>query len=392
MLRKQENLGQSIPCTNTLLCASRLLKRGWVVLSALALCFTCFSYAASESTIDIRLIEPMQSGLVLPWTLNISGTWPNACIPEIERVSVDGNEVRIEVRNKKSLCAATPTPFVLSAAPAAAAGVTQLPTGSYHVSVYAAQGAHDSRHLVAFSLVDTTSAATVATPESGYWWTQPENNSGISLGTGLMIELQGHTLTVSALSYETNGEPVWYLGTGLLQSSIAHIPMLRVQGGSTLFGDSVETPQAAAAMNLDLEFQSSGRAVAWFSRNSADDSNALELRSLMLSRMAFANPPDGHVWQGDWLLVPEDPLKPIQRLRFDQLQTQSEQNFRLSDSTSDSLLNCWRDTRQPSAPPQNCTLQGNNGRTLAQFNAVAIGQLEGVMPDNSRIRLIRLTP
>ena len=392
MLREQENIGWGMPSAESHSSWAKSPTRWCALLGIVALCFFGFSNAAIESTTDIRLIPPSSSDLVLPWTLGVSGMWPNACAPEIERINIDGNDVRIDVRNKKTLCDPTPAPFAFNAAPAAASGVTLMPAGSYHVSIYAAQGVHAPLRLYAFGLVDTTSADAVATPESGYWWAQPEGNSKVSPGTGLVIELQGRTLTVSALSYESNGEPVWYLGTGLLESSIAHIPMLRVQGGSVLFGEKTEAPHAAVALHLDLEFQSSGRAVAWFTRSSADDSNALELRALTLSRMAFADPPDGHVWQGDWILVPDDPLKATQRLHFDQLQTQSEQNFRLSDSNSDNSLNCWRDTQRPSAPPQSCTLQGNNGITLAQFNAVAIGRLEGVMPDHGRIRLIRLTP
>lgn len=62
-------------------------------------------------------------------TIQLSGTWPNACIPLNPRLTSNGNELLIETSNPGELCGPAVTPWSLSV-PAA-----QLAAGAYNVRV-----------------------------------------------------------------------------------------------------------------------------------------------------------------------------------------------------------------------------------------------------------------
>lgn len=49
------------------------------------------------------------------------------------------------------------------------------------------------------------------TPESGWWWNPDEN------GRGFNIEIQNNVITIAAYVYQEDGQPVWYLASGILR-------------------------------------------------------------------------------------------------------------------------------------------------------------------------------
>ncbi len=363
---------------------------GMGALTSLAIASPATVYPEPNGTVDIRFQPASATPLVQPWMLLISGTWPNACLPHLTGLQVQDMEIRIEARSNKSLCAALPTPLEMHVDPAASMGQVLLPPGVYRVGFYAANGTQAPLSLRGFALLDTSSPNTAALePESGFWWPAADNTES-NAGTGLSLERQGSTLILSTMGYNEAGNPEWYFGSGTLTGRSAHVPLLRMHGGGSLFAsDTRFSPEAEAAITLDLEFQSNAHAIAWFSR--INEGAAIEQRAIPLVRVAFGNEPSGKVWQGEWVLVPDSPGANPRRLRLDRLLTADQGNFRLSDDTDGSVLNCHGAIQHTQTPPQSCTLEDANGNPIAKFSTVAIMRLDGVGTDGYPARLIRIS-
>lgn len=356
---------------------------------------TLEALSTSSATVEIRLENSPASTAILPWSLRISGLWPTDCLPTLESVNVEGNDIRIVTRNQKTLCLQHPTSFNLIVNPAAAVGRSLLDLGVYRVSFYAANGLHAPLMLSGFALINTGSAVVKQgiEPESGFWWPQKNlNYPNTAPSMGFNLELQGTTLVVSTLSYNDKGEPVWYFGSGKLAGRTAHIPLLHLRG-PTLFGqgDAILFPQGGGALTVDLEFHSTAQATAWFTRSAElNHESALEVRSVSLARLPFANEPAGIVWQGEWIFVPDNPTQSPQRLHLDNLLNQNDQAFILLDNQTGYSMKCDRNMHQKDLPPTLCTLENIHGTAIAKFNTIAISHLEGSTTDNYRAQMIRL--
>ena len=367
-------------------------RRTMHALGALALLLSWASAFAqtAESGANYAIgVRNGQSDLRAAWTLDISGEWATQCPPTLEKVTLqNGADLRIDARSVLGLCPRRAMPFAIEVNPALAIDRAALPPGVYHVSFYAADGVQAQPRLRAFSLIDRSGASGPRiAPETGFWWTA---DTSAGNRTVLSLELQNQQLSVALMSYDNSGQPVWHFGAAPYTGHIAHVPLLRLQGGGDPFSGVSSTPHGESMLTLDLQFQSAAHASAWLSRVRGDDAS-LQLQSLDLVRLPLTEVADGRAWQGDWVLV-DDGNATTQRVRLDHFQAIDAEHFQLDDNTSGLSLNCSRDADRPEMPPLSCSLRQPNGVDVSRFDSVAIARMDGARVAGAAIHLLRITP
>jgi hypothetical protein len=323
-------------------------------------------------------------------SLSIRSTWPTPCTPAFDRISLDGNDLRIDARAVLNLCAQQATPYAIEINPAAALGTARLPAAVYHVSYYAADGSQAEPKLRAFALVDTSGAARSFAPETGFWWTT--SGSGQAAARNVFsIEFQGNQLSVALMSYDRDGHGNWQFGTGSLAGTTAHVPLLQMAGGSEPFADASIRTRGEAGMTLDLEFRSNSLAAAWLSRSAADG-QSLQLQKMNLVRLPFADRGDGSAWRGDWILAIDAEQSAPQRLHLDRVMALDASTFRLGDESAGLFVDCGLDPVNSELPPPRCILRRRDGFELGHFDAIAISRMDGAMSNGTKLHLLRVTP
>jgi hypothetical protein len=324
-------------------------------------------------------------------TVTISGTWPTPCTPTYESARLAGADLRVDARTTLNLCAHQPTPFAIEIDPAAAADRALPFPGVLHVSFFAANGTQAEPKLRAFALVEGEPGRPAFAPENGFWWTTSTTRQSASRNV-VSLERQGTQLTAALMSYDHDGRGNWQFGTATLEGRVAHIPLLQLAGGSDPFAAASTAPHGEAGLMLDIEFRSSAVATAWLSRRGVGDDAALELQTMDLVRLPFADAGDGSAWKGDWILVADSEQTPPLRVRFDRVSPLDATRFRLSDEAAGVVMDCENDTRNAELPPQYCAAQRADGTPLGRFNSVAITRMDGTRVDGSGVHLMRVTP
>jgi hypothetical protein len=339
--------------------------------AALLLVLAGASAAESGSGASYAIGAP--AGAREGWSLSVTGAWATQCPPTLENVALDGADLRIDARSVLGLCTRQATPFSVEVNPAAALNQADLAPGVYHVSFFAADGAQAQQKLRAFSLIDHSAPdAPRVLPETGFWWSA-ENGADRTL---FSVELQNDQLSVALMSYDRFGQPQWQFGAAPYNGRVAHVPLLRLQGGGDLFMPAGSArPNGEATLALDLEFHTGAHASAWLSRvEGSGDDPVLRLRPFDVVRLPLAATVDGGALQGDWVLVDDSGA---QRLHFDEFRAVDAEHFELGDSTNAATLACTRDPAQPDLPPSSCTLHAVNRAAAAQFDSVAITRMDG---------------
>lgn len=346
------------------------------------LAWSAFAFAGEETTaFAIQTNDGPATHIAPSWSLNISGKWQTRCPPTLENVALDGRDLRIDARSVLSLCERGTTPFSIELNPAMALQHPLTP-GIYHVSFYAADGSQSMSKLRAFALLDRSAqSAPAITPETGFWWT---SNAADANRTTLSLELQDGQLSVALLSYDESGQATWYFGAAPYAGHVAHLPLLRLAGGSAPFNAVSNAPHGDSALTLDLEFSSAAHAGAWLTRLRDSDAT-LQLQTLDLVRLPLADSADGHAWQGDWVLVADTVDTAPQRLHFDRFRGVDATQFELADSGANVTLTCNRKPAQPEWPPLSCNLR--SGDTSIEFASVALARMDG-----AGVHLLRVTP
>jgi hypothetical protein len=356
------------------------------LLAAAALAWAACAFAGDETAaFSIQSHDGARALFTPTWSLTISGQWPTHCPPTLENVALEGHNLRVDARTVLDLCERGTTPFSIELNPALALQRGLAP-GVYHVSVYAADGAQSTPELRAFSLLDHgTVNAPAITPETGFWWSSNATDPNRST---FSIELQDGQLSVALLSYDEGGRAVWYFGAAPYSGRTAHLPLLRLAGGSAPFAQVSSAPHGDSALTLDVEFSSAAHASAWLTH---EGDGHLQLQTLDLVRLPLEDSADGHAWQGDWVLVADSADTVPQRLHFDQFHAIGPANFMLNDSTANVTLTCNRKLAQPEWPPAGCSLRQGDGQSIS-FSSVALTRMDGMRADRTAIHLLRVTP
>ena len=365
---------------------------GFLRLSAAALLASCAGAFAqptdSAPAFAIQAHEGPRTQVLLNWSLAISGQWPTHCPPTLENVTLDGHDLHVNARSVLELCERGTTPFSIEVNPALALQRAGMGAGVYHVSFYAADGTQSPPKLRAFALLDRNYAGTpMVTPETGFWWT---NDTADANRSTINLELQDGQLSVALLSYDDDGQPVWYFGAAPYAGHIAHLPLLRLVGGNGPFMQAAAVPRGDAALTLDLEFHSAAHATAWLSRTHAGDSS-LQLQTLDLVRLPLVDSSDGRAWQGDWVLLVDAPNAVPTRVHFEQNRAVDASHFELADTAAGVTLTCTREPAQPDWPPVSCSLSDGT-KAVETFTSVALGRMDGQRGDRAPAHLLRVTP
>lgn len=331
-------------------------------------------------------IDPINDTPATRPRLRLQGNWPTPCLPALDDIRLDGNELRIELRSKKPLCARASVPFDIEVDLAPLLG-RHWPTTPLRVSVVTANSATAPAELRGFALV-APQPGPRAVPSSGLWWPLPKNEASNPMaGTGFSFEIQGNTIAAAVLGRTGNGDAIWYFGTGRLRGRTTEIDLVAATRDGVA-GDRSASENAVLA----LDFDGNGRATAWLGRYELGDNQpVLRQQVIALAHLPFAERTDGTAWQGDWVLLGATPGQPrsARQLRLSATSFIAVANYRLSGDDG-SVLSCERDPAAPkAAPPQRCRLTDAQNAVVAEFDAIDINRLDGFTPDRTPVQLIR---
>lgn len=333
-----------------------------------------------ELTIEALVGAPAQP------RLRVRGNWPTPCLPGVENVSLEGRDLRIELRSKKPLCARTSLPFDLEIDLAPHVGRT-WPVAPLRVSVFTANSAAGEAQLRGFALI-APQPVPRAVPSSGLWWPLPQSDSATATaGIAFSFEVQASTIASAVLGRTGSGEAIWYFGTGKLRGRIAEIDLVAATPGAA-DGESNTAGNAVLA----LDFDGNGRATAWFGQyDQGENQPVLRQQIIELAHLPFAEQTDGSAWQGDWVLLGATPGQPrsARQLHLSATSFIAMANYRIR-ADDGSVLSCERDGAAPrAAPPQRCRLNDSNGLLIAEFDSIDINRLDGYAPDRTPVQLLR---
>ncbi|GAA0705760.1 hypothetical protein GCM10009105_03440 [Dokdonella soli] len=341
--------------------------------------------AADDATPELRILLATPTATMVQRSpqINLLGTAPARCMPTIERVTLDGTDLSVELKSPTTGCDSQhPLPFNLRVDPTASAGVPILPGQIYHVRVYAMNGAAS---LLAFHLIDTGAPASAPTPENGFWWSEASAASGpMSAGSGASIELQDGQLAVGLFGFAESGAPTWYFGSTRPTGRVATVSLVQLANGDPMFAPTGSLPSAQAGPRLELEFLSPTHARAYLVRS--EGGRDVQVRALTLARSRFATGPTGSAWSGQWVLVPDDNGAP-RIFEFTEPSSQDAETFHLGDTDNNASLDCRLaiGTRHPEV----CTLSVA-ATPIADFDQVGLDRLSGHGSNGARVRLLRV--
>lgn len=317
--------------------------------------------------------------------LVIFGSAAARCSPKLDRITLDGSDLSIELATPQTDCDAQHAqPFGLRIDPAASTGTPILPGQVYRVRVYATLAGGTT--LVAFHLLDTTAPAAAPRPENGFWWSEADVETGpAAAGNGASIELQGDQLAVGLFGFGDSGAPTWYFGSTRAGGRVAHVALVQLANGDPMFAPVGGQPSAQAGPRLELEFLSPTRARAWLVRS--EGGRDTQVRSLLLARTHFSNGPVSVAWSGQWVLVPDD-KGPPRLFEFSDPSSQDAETFHLADSANDASLDC-RLSSKDSQHPDICTLSVAS-IPVADFDQVGLDHLRGRGSNGAPVKLVRV--
>jgi hypothetical protein len=365
-------------------CSCFVLSARAFLLSALAL----FSVVAAAEELDIQLslIARSEHLPTLPPDLQIRAMWPQSCVPVLERTEIDGMRINIYLRASLMRCTDASTPVSFKVNPIIDAGLTDMALGIYEVRIYLSQRGGSSE-LVAFRLLEAGRDPD-AEVESGFWWSVAgEDDINILNGSGLTIEQQGSNLAVTLHTYQA-GSPVWYFGSGKLSGPLAHIPLLRMIGGTEPFSATQGKQVAEPGPVLDLAVRGPARADAWLTQSQSGSGLAIEIQRIRITRLPFESAA-ASTWQGQWILKRSD-SREVRLFQFDQAANSDAESIGLNDPIAQASLKCRMTSKTGNALPAFCAITLANEELSAEFDRIGLNRMDGHTHDGHRVELIRL--
>ena len=321
--------------------------------------------------------------------LVVSGTWPTPCVPENATLTRVGQDLRIETRSNRGLCARLPRPFRVELDPRAQLGLP-LEKGVYRVSFYAANALASPMDLRGFNLVNVDEST--IQPEAGFWW--PEHNAEHqqegAQGMAMSLEAQGDVIAVSLLAYADDGRPAWYFGTGRLEGHAGVVNLQGMRDGPGLFGGGGRMPATEQALELKLEFLGGGRLTAWLGWHEGGISQpVLRLQPITFARQSLRDPTGPTNWLGEWLMLRGDTtLAPPVRLQLQENRRLDAEHFQLVDANGWTLT-CHHAASLINSPPDNCLLAHSPSSEQITLDTVGLSRLSGVDRNGAPVSLIR---
>jgi hypothetical protein len=162
--------------------------------------------------------------------------------------------------------------------------------------------------LLGLMLLCGAGNASAFTPESGWWWNPDESGRGVNL------DIQNGTIFLATFIYDDNGAPIWFSGSGVLDSNnVASFDLIELANGQCIRCEYQAPDVVDTIERIAIRFNSPGTA-------EIDWSNG----TLSIQRFNFAL---GENWQnqllGEWALVSGGSVFPAydgDRITFDAVQ------------------------------------------------------------------------
>lgn len=311
----------------------------------------------------------------------ISGIWPSTCQPQIEAVDRRGDGLGVLLGNAGTLCEPSSQPFSLELGTGADDAFSPaMPTGRT-LQIFARNTTAGEPVLVGFRMAD---AGHPMQPEAGFWWPVEK-----AAGSVLALEVQGDALGASLMTYDNQGNPLWYFGTTRLQGDSTHIELARMEGGLSVFsgsGDRAPLPQSA--LGMDVRFLSATKARVVLSKPTL--LGGIELTAFEVMRVPFSESPQMRDWLGPWLVAasPDSANALPRQLTWTESTMPDPTHTVLHDTQSGFSLRCSHQAG-PASVAQRCALHDPDGMVVARFDQVGLDRLDGVDPGGAATILIR---
>ncbi len=358
-----------------------------------AFAFMAPIFAHAQTSLHTISTVPAQPRAGEAFQIKVTGSWPNTCPLQALPVVVDGANIDVAVRQGDVICGDAITPYVMIF-DATSVGGPGFPAAIDYRVRFSVRDAAGNPTLLGFHVVDVlSSGARAIQPESGFW---SPDTAGEFLtsgsGIGFMIESQNSTVAVTTNAYQMNGQPAWYLTTGVLTGSVLHGDLLRSLGGQPLWGTYRGPQSVTPAGSVSIEFLSNAQAVAWYSRPSGEGLiDPLELMPISIRRMNFALASEGRALAGTWAVTPVSALSSLDisllRLSYSAERSNATEAV-LLDTVKGFELRCALDTARPDGPPRSCILS-SGGAEIGRFDNNALTRLGGKRGGES-IALVRV--
>lgn len=145
--------------------------------------------------------------------------------------------------------------------------------------------------LFAALIVANAAFAVTVTPENG-WWVNPSRS-----GTGFNIETQNNVMFVATFVYDEAGQPIWYSGSGQLDTNGTVTMGLFHSEGGPCIGCPYQAPTTTdAGIPITLKFTSRGEGtVSWQGTQEP------------IQRFNFNQGDGAQLLLGDWVLISSAP-------------------------------------------------------------------------------------
>lgn len=350
-----------------------------LILLTAAVCGSGLLSATTPAETRIRLQKSEADGGL---QLEVSGEWQSGCPPLLDRIEVDGGNVRVFGKPDSQRCDGSPGPYALQAD--LPRELRQTAAGVLRLSYLLQDDPLSPPRLLAFELVQPGDAGTAelefVEPESGFWWGEVGADfDHAGPGLSAQIERQGSMIALSFTGYDDEGSPDWTFGAAALRGRLTDIALSRLGEGRGPFGGYVGPTRAEIAGRLQIEWLTASRATFWFSRAEADG-RQLELRPMSMVRFEFGTRP-GTDWVGRWLLEAGDRLSAT---AFEMVRRRPD-GFDMRGSLGEQL-SCDIAADRPSSPPRQCSLEFTDG-DLWYLHDIGLTHLYGRDQRGTRVRL-----
>lgn len=370
------------------------LRSGPAALAALLLGLSAAVAAASEPALAGAQIESTR-GFSQPGDLielRIDDSWPNACVPTLQRVEVRGREIRVFVREPTDAarCMAQPSRYRIDTRTLRGQRPALAESGVQRVHFILESALGDQ--LRGFELLEPSAGGSAYLPESGLWWpdpTQPSAHAGP--GIGLALERQGDQLGLQLFGYDAEGRPEWTMASGGLSGGVVRLPLTRFAGGAGPRSAYQPPREGQLIGRVLLEPVSPSRALLWLAYDEID--GGIALRQVPIARFAIAGSAAAH-WSGRWLLALPAAGSDFGRtleLEFGPALTRND-GFLLLDDRSGAELDCEFAGSEWAEIPAFCRLRLPEAGVDALIEHLALQSLQGTDADGGTVRLFRLQP
>ncbi len=363
-----------------------LLTRAWLVLF---LALGLLLHSSASQAIEISVYPPVpRPGSVI--RLEVSGTWPNSCVPELDHATVSHGRFKVFAKALGLDCQNQPTPFRLETLLGHWIYTLMAVSGFYPVEFYVQTQPEAPPHLYAFNVIRADRDSDVRLlPENGFWWVDEAGLYGqAGRGSGLSIDRQGDKMIVTIQSYGADGQPVWYFAEGIVKNGVFRADYHQIAGGSPLYAMGNSPRQVHKVGHLILTFDNQRQGTLWLLPDFVHlPEQGIPVFPVSIRRYLTSGSSPSETLQGTWLLAgtaeitkdgrPEPRQLVFGKGRFQKgakTQGQGETSLMEFVATDKRVLRCQLGADKSL---RHCTLLSPLGKALAMFEDVGVDRLRG---------------